>query len=324
MVAVHSTVLGPALGGCRMWHYDDSRAAVRDALRLSSAMTLKAAAAGLPMGGGKGVVMRPSADGPPKGKERTAILLDFADCVDTLKGAYRTAEDVGTSAKDMETIRKQTKHVTGLGTKHGGSGDPSPWTALGVEAAIRVGCERVFGTDSLKGRTVAISGMGSVGGRLAKACAKRGAKLVVTDIDRSKRDLAKSLGARWVAPDKILAVKADVFAPCALGGVFTHENAASVGAPLVAGAANNQLADDDVAIALADAGVLWVPDFVANAGGIVNINVELRRAGYDPKQARKDVLAIGDTTRRVLDGAEASKSTPLAAAMAIADERLGR
>lgn len=320
MVAVHSTVRGPALGGCRMWHYDDARAAVRDVLRLSEAMSYKAACAGLPMGGGKGVVMLP---GPVAdlGRARGDVLRDFADTVEAMGGAYRTAEDVGTSARDMQVIAGRTAHVTGLSCSRGGSGDPSPWTALGVLEAIRVACDEHFGSPALEGRTVAISGMGSVGGRLAVACAKAGAKLVVTDIDRSKRDAAKALGARWVTPAKIVSAPADVFAPCALGGVFDAENAVTVGAPVIAGAANNQLTDNGVARVLADRGVLWVPDFVANAGGIVNINVELRPEGYDPKQARTDVLAIGDTVRRVLSGAS-KRRTPLAAAMALAAERL--
>lgn len=322
IAAVHSTVRGPALGGCRMWHYDDSRAAVRDALRLSRAMTFKAACAGLPLGGGKGVIMVPDPASPARRGLRSDVLRDFGETVDALGGAYMTAEDVGTSARDMEVISGQTAHVTGLSRRRGGSGDPSPWTALGVEQAIRVACERVFGSAALKGRTVAIAGLGSVGSRLAAACAKGGAKLVVADIDPSRREAARALGARWVAPDLILEARADVLAPCALGGVFDHETAERVAAPVVAGAANNQLADDAVAAVLAARDVLWIPDFVANAGGIVNIAVELRPEGYDPRVARSDVKAIGDTVRRVLDEATVSRTTPLDAAMALARERL--
>jgi leucine dehydrogenase len=322
MVAVHSTVRGPALGGCRMWHYADGQAAIADALRLSRAMTFKAACAGLSMGGGKGVIMVGDPASPSRRGLRADVLRDFGDTVDALGGAYQTAEDVGTSTRDMEVISQQTAHVTGLPRKRGGSGDPSPMTALGVEQAIRVGCERAFGSDSLKGRRIAVSGLGSVGARLAAACAKAGAKLVVSDIDRAKRDAARAVGARWVAPDQILETEADVFAPCALGGVFDHETAHRVAAPVVAGAANNQLADDTVAAVLAARGVLWVPDFVANAGGIVNIAVELRPEGYDPKVARADVRAIGDTVRRVLDEAALTRGTPLDAAMALARQRL--
>jgi leucine dehydrogenase len=321
-VAVHSTVRGPALGGCRVWHYDDSRAAVADALRLSRAMTFKAAVAGLPLGGGKGVIMAPDPASPTRRGLRADVLRDFGETVHALGGEYLTAEDVGTSARDMDVIASSTRHVTGLSRRRGGSGDPSPWTALGVEAAIRVSCERVHGSGSLKGRTIAIAGLGSVGRRLASACAKGGAKLLVTDIDRAKRDVARALNAKWVEPDAILEAPADVLAPCALGGMLDHETVPRLGAPVVAGAANNQLADDGVADLLAQRGVLWAPDFAANAGGIINISVELEPEGYDPRRARARVRGIGDTMRRIFDDAHATRVTPLAAAMALARERL--
>jgi leucine dehydrogenase len=187
-VAIHSTARGPALGGCRMWRYDDTRAAMRDALRLSRAMTYKSAVADLPLGGGKGVIMLP---GPIDARTRKAALRDFGDTVDELRGKYVTAEDVGTSAKDMETIAERTKHVTGLSRNRGGSGDPSPWTALGVEAAIRASLERKLGSADPKGRTVVVNGLGHVGAALAKLLAKAGAKLVIADIDRSKKQLAE-------------------------------------------------------------------------------------------------------------------------------------
>ena len=322
MVAVHSSVRGPALGGCRMWHYDDSRAAMRDVLRLSRAMTFKSAVAGLPLGGGKGIILAPDPLSPARRGLRADALRDFGDTVQALDGMYVTAEDVGTSARDMEVIASTTKHVTGLSRRRGGSGDPSPWTALGVEAAVRVCCERVFGDTSLKGRTLAIAGLGNVGARVAKLCADGGATLLVTDIDRSKRALATDLGARWIEPDEVLEIAADVFVPCALGGVLDHESVPRLGAPIVAGAANNQLADDDVAELLAERGVLWAPDFVVNAGGIINISVELEPPGYDPRRARERVRGIGDTLRRIIDDAHATAASPLAAAMALARERL--
>jgi leucine dehydrogenase len=182
MVAVHSTARGPALGGCRMWTYDDSRAAVRDVLRLSRAMTFKAAVAGLPLGGGKGVIMLRPEEASLTPERREAVLQDFGDTVDALDGAYLTAEDVGTSEPDMEVISGQTKHVTGLAS---GSGDPSPWTALGCEVTIRVTCERAFGTDDVSGRRIAVIGLGSVGGRLAEMLHEGGAELVVADVDQS-------------------------------------------------------------------------------------------------------------------------------------------
>jgi leucine dehydrogenase len=320
MVAVHSTALGPALGGCRMWHYDDSRAAIRDALRLSRAMTYKAAVAGLPLGGGKGVIMRPPES--LAGKQRTAALLDFGDTVDLLGGRYMTAEDVGTSSRDMVAIAQRTRHVTGLARSRGGSGDPSPFTALGVAAAVAACCERMLGSASLTGRTVTVVGLGNVGLRLARLLARRKATLLVADIDPAKRAEADRLGARWIAPEAALTAPADVLAPCALGGLLDHDSVPLVQAPIIAGAANNQLADDTVAELLAERGILWAPDFVANAGGIINISVELEPTGYDPARARSRVRGIGDTLRRVFEDAAASGSSPLTAAMGLAGARL--
>jgi leucine dehydrogenase len=322
IVAVHSTARGPALGGCRLWHYDDSRAAVRDALRLSGAMTLKSAVAGLPLGGGKGVIMAPDPAAAGDREWRVDALRDFGDTVQSLGGDYITAEDVGTSSRDMETISLSTSHVTGLSRRLGGSGDPSPWTALGVQTAIELCCERVFGSPSLAGRTIAVSGLGNVGGRVATACAEAGATLLVTDIDPRKRALADSLNARWVEPEAALSAPVDVFAPCALGGLLDHETVPAIGAPIVAGAANNQLADDEVAALLAARGVLWAPDFVVNAGGIINISVELEAGGYDPRRAGELVRGIGATLERIFDDAAAREVSPLEAAMVLARERL--
>jgi leucine dehydrogenase len=319
IVAVHSTVRGPALGGCRMWRYDDSRAAIRDALLLSRAMTYKSAVAGLPLGGGKGVIMLP--DGPPSGAARTAVLRDFADVVASLQGRYISAEDVGTSARDMTVIAQGTEYVSGLARARGGSGDPSPYTALGVEAAVLASLERAFGTTSLRGRSAAVVGLGHVGLRVARLLAKRGAKLLVSDIDARKRDEARMLGARWTTPEKALLAAVDVLAPCALGGVLDDEAVSAMQAQVVAGAANNQLADDSVADLLDRRGVLWAPDFVANAGGVINISVELEPGGYDPGVARQRVRGIGDTLRAIYDVA-AGGLTPLAAAMEVARRNL--
>jgi leucine dehydrogenase len=319
IVAVHSTVRGPGLGGCRMLRYHDSRAAVRDALLLSRAMTYKSAVAGLPLGGGKGVIMLP--DGPPHGVARTAVLRDFADTVTALGGSYVTAEDVGTSARDMTIIAQGTQYVSGLARARGGSGDPSPYTALGVEAAVLASVERALGTTSLKGRSAAVVGLGHVGLRVARLLAKRGAKLLVSDIDAGKRDEARRLGARWATPEAALRAPVDVLAPCALGAVLDDASVAALQAPVVAGAANNQLADDSVADLLVRRGVLWAPDFVANAGGIINISVELEAGGYDPRVARQRVRGIGDTLRAIYDDA-ADGVTPLAAAMELARRNL--
>lgn len=307
-----------------MWVYDDTRAAVRDALRLSRAMTYKSAVAGLPLGGGKGVIVRRSGSPAPAGEPRRAALLDFADAVGLLGGRYITAEDVGTSDADIAVIGEATRHVAGLASERGGSGDPSPWTALGVETAIRVACERAFGDESLQGRSIAVVGLGHVGGRLAELLAAAGADLVVTDVDPARRALADGLGARWTDPDSALTSDVDVVAPCALGGVLDDETVPRLRCRVVAGAANNQLAADPIADLLAARSILWAPDFVANAGGIINIAVELEPAGYSPQRAEARVRAIGDTLRTIFDNAHAAQTTPLAAAMDLARARLSQ
>ncbi|HYH90993.1 MAG TPA: Glu/Leu/Phe/Val dehydrogenase dimerization domain-containing protein [Solirubrobacteraceae bacterium] len=319
---MHSTARGAALGGCRMWTYADSREAVADALRLSRAMTFKAAVADLPLGGGKGVIMRGIGDPPLDPERRHGALLDFADTVDMLDGRYMTAEDVGTSDADMTVIAENTRHVTGLAVERGSSGDPSPWTALGVQEAVRVACERVWGTGDLAERSIAVVGLGRVGGALARNLAAAGARLVVADVDEGKRRLADELGADWTDPAAALLADVDVLAPCALGAVFDADTVPALRCRAIAGAANNQLADESVAQQLTERGILWAPDFVANAGGIINISVELEPEGYAPERAEERVRAVGGTLRTIFDEAEAAGTTPLAAAMTLADRRL--
>jgi leucine dehydrogenase len=304
-----------------MWGYEDTRAAVRDALRLSRAMTYKSAVADLPLGGGKGVVMLRAGRAPGRGRRRDA-LRDFADTVEALDGRYIAAEDVGTSSRDMTLIAERTAHVAGLSRRRGGSGDPSPFTALGVEAAIRASAERALGAERLRGRTAAVVGLGHVGARLAARLARAGVDLLVADIDPRRRELARKLGARWIDPERAMEAEVDVLAPCALGGVLDEQTVPRLQAPVVAGAANNQLADDGIADLLSARGVLWAPDFVANAGGIINISVEFD--GYDPREARRRVNGIGDTVRRIYDDAQAIGATPLTAAMELARRRLAR
>ncbi len=302
-----------------MWRYDDSRAALRDALRLSRAMTYKAAVADLALGGGKGVIMVPS-NAELAAERRHDALLDFADTVDSVQGRYITAEDVGTSSRDMSVIATRTKHVGGLSRAHGGSGDPSPLTALGVQVAIRASCERVFGTASLTDRTISVIGIGHVGERVAKLCSKDGAQLLLADIDDRKRHVAEQLGARWTTPELALAADVDVVAPCALGGILDDETVPNLRCKIIAGAANNQLADDAIADLLAARSILWAPDFVVNAGGLINIAVELE--GYEPAKARHQVERIADTLREIFDHADAIGATPLTAALALARRRL--
>jgi leucine dehydrogenase len=302
-----------------MWAYHDSRDALRDVLRLARAMTYKAAVADLPLGGGKGVIMAPLA-GRLTSRRRRAALLDFGDTVNALEGRYITAEDVGTSSRDMSVIASRTSHVGGLPRRRGGSGDPSPFTALGVEAAIRACCERVFSSASLRDRTIAVIGLGNVGSRVAKRCARAGAKLLLSDVDPAKRRLAGELGARWTAPEDALAAEVDVVAPCALGSVLDDETVPGLRCRIIAGAANNQLAEDHIADVLAARQILWAPDFVVNAGGLINIAEEL--GGYDPAVARRRVQGIGATLAKIFDDAEALGATPLTAAMELARRRL--
>ena len=332
VVAIHSTALGPALGGCRMWRYATSADGTRDALRLSRAMTYKSAAAGLALGGGKGVIcLGPGS--PPTGAVRRDMLLDFADTVEVLEGSYITAEDVGTSARDMAVVAERTSHVTGLARSRGGSGDPSPFTAQGVEAAMRACCARRFGSPDLSGRTVSIVGAGHVGSALARRLAKAGARLIVADIDEKKRDRARELPrTRWTDPSSAMLAEVDVLAPCALGGVIDEVNVGLLRCRIVCGAANNVLANEALADDLAARGILYAPDFVANAGGIINISVELRgdpsgptprsEGEYDLREARRRVAAIEETMGEILDHAEADGSTPLAAAYERARRRL--
>jgi leucine dehydrogenase len=319
IVAVHSTVRGPALGGCRMWRYEDSRAALRDGLRLSRAMTYKSAVADLPLGGGKGVIMIP-AGSRLSSERRHRALLDFADTVQALEGRYITAEDVGTSSRDMSVIASRTHHVAGLARSHGGSGDPSPFTALGVESAIRACCARVFGTESLQGRKICVIGLGHVGSRVAKRCARGGAELRLADLDDRKRVLAEQLGGRWTTLERALEAEVDVLAPCALGGLLDDETVPRLRCRIIAGAANNQLADDRIADLLAARGILWAPDFVVNAGGLINVAEELGE--YDAADARRRVRGIADTLRQIFDDAQSIGATPLTAAMELARRRL--
>jgi leucine dehydrogenase len=321
VVAVHSTKLGPALGGCRLWRYANSADGARDALRLARAMTFKAAAAGLPLGGGKGVICAKPGR-PPSGGMRRDMLLDFADTVNVLEGAYITAEDVGTSSDDMVVIAERSQHVTGLPRSRGGSGDPSPVTALGVQAAIRACCEKRFGSPELEGRVVAVVGVGGVGSALARLLSEGGAELVLADIDEQKRSLVQVLpNARWADPNVALQERVDVLAPCALGGAINEANVDRLRCKIICGSANNQLAHDGLAEDLAAEGIIFAPDFIANVGGLINVASELE--GYDEEKARRGAADIERTMAQVLSDAELLGTTPLAAAYELARRRLG-
>ncbi len=321
IVAVHSTALGPALGGCRMWSYATLGEAVTDALRLSRAMTLKAAVAGLPLGGGKSVICLPAGAPAPAGAEREAILRDFAEALELLGGSYITAEDVGTHSGDMALLARWTSHVAGRPHREGGGGDPGAFTAAGVEAAMRASLREAFGSPEPSGRSVAIVGVGSVGGALARLLAADGAELVLADIDPGKRTLAHELGARWMSPEEALRAEVDVLAPCALGGVIDGELLPALRCGVICGAANNQLAEDALARQLAERGIVYAPDFVVNAAGLINVSLELTR--YDGAEAQERAADIETVLERVFARARETHTTPLAAAVELAHERLG-
>lgn len=320
IVAVHSTALGPALGGARLWRYGSVGEAIADALRLSEAMTFKAAAAGLDLGGGKAVVIAP--EGGLTGEPRAEVMRDLGDLVESLGGRYVTAEDVGTGAEDMAVIAERTEHVVGVPTELGGSGDPSPITARGVEAAIRACCERRFGSGELDGRRVCVIGLGHVGAALAARLRDAGAELIAADIDDAKRALAERLGASWIDPAKAAASECEVLAPCALGGAVDERNVELLRCEIVCGSANNVLAEDSVADRLAERGILYAPDFIANAGGLINVYGELH--DLDGIQLEGLVDEIGDSLGRVFEIAEERSLTPLAAARGLALERIER
>jgi glutamate dehydrogenase/leucine dehydrogenase len=315
VIAVHSTLLGPSLGGARFYPYEDEALALHDVLRLSRAMTEKAALAGLAQGGGKAVII-----GDPRLVKTPALLRDFATAVNTLKGRYITAEDVGTTQADMDFIRETTPFVGGTSTSLGGSGDPSPATAFGVVLAMEAAAAHLW-KDGLRGRTVCVLGAGKVGGEIIRLLAERQAVVIASDVDHTKATRAlRSGAARLVDPDKAPKVAADILCPCALGGILTDEVVPELSVGLVVGAANNQLAHAQVADSLAAAGILYVPDFLANAGGIINIAEESHR--YDQARAARAVGRIKATTNTVLERAVSRSMTPLAVAEELVASRL--
>jgi glutamate dehydrogenase/leucine dehydrogenase len=316
IIAIHSTLLGPSLGGARFYPYGDETRALHDVLRLSRAMTAKAALAGLARGGGKAVII-----GDPAVVKSPALLRDFAAAVGGLQGRYITAEDVGTTQEDMDLIRETTPFVAGTSTSRGGSGDPSPATALGVVVAMEAAAARRWGTG-LEGRTVLVLGAGKVGGRIVRLLVERHVVVIASDLDRTRVEDAVRAGAvRIVDPSDALGTAADILCPCGLGGILTEEVVPQLAVEIIVGGANNQLASSGVAEMLAAADVLYIPDFLANAGGIINIADEVN--GYDRERASQAVGRIRQTTTSVLERAEECGITPAAAADQVVAERLG-
>jgi leucine dehydrogenase len=316
IIAIHSTALGPALGGARFYEYASEEEALADVLRLSKGMTYKAATAGLDLGGGKAVII-----GDPGAMKSERLLRAFGSIVDSLGGRYITAEDVGTTTDDMATVARQTEWVAGLPTEHGGSGDPSPATARGVMRAMRTVARHLWGTDDLSGRTVAVQGVGKVGGDLVARLAKAGAATVVTDVDEQALDrMVTDHGSRVVGLDSIYDVACDILAPCALGGSLGPDTIPRLRCSAVVGSANNQLISEDDADSLARRGILYAPDFVVNAGGIINIASGI--GGYDERRAATAVDAIDRALTTVLETAADTGINTHEAATRVAEHRI--
>jgi leucine dehydrogenase len=313
IIAVHSTVLGPGTGGTRFWNYATQEEALHDALRLARGMTYKSSLAGMPLGGGKSVII-----GDNKTKDREKIFRAHGRLVETLKGKYIAAEDVGTSPADIELVSRETRHVGGLATT---SGDPSPVTARGVFRAMQAAANHRWGSDSLAGKTVAIQGLGHVGYTLAEHLHDAGAKLIVSDVDDDRVNRAvENLGATRVAPDNIFNVAADIFAPCALGGILNDHTIPQLRVEMVVGAANNQLLDERHGDMLKQRNILYAPDYAANAGGIMTFGIVC--LNWPAEIMLKKVDAIYDTMLNIFTIAEREGITTNKAADRLAEERL--
>jgi leucine dehydrogenase len=313
IIAIHSTACGPAIGGTRVWNYANEAEALTDVLRLSRGMTYKNALAGLPLGGGKAVIL-----GDNKTLDREAIFSAHGRFVEALNGQFVTAEDVGTSPSDMEIIRRETTHVAGLLSS---TGDPSPFTARGVFRAVQAAAKYLWNSEDLAGVTVAVQGCGHVGYHLAKNLHAAGAKLMVSDIDAQKTSrLVEEFKAEVVDTEQILSVRADILAPCALGGVINDQTIPQLQAKIVAGATNNQLLEDRHGEMLRERGILYVPDYAANAGGVFSGCVEL--LGWKPARVSQKVDQIYDTVLKILELATAEGISTNRAADRIAENRL--
>ena len=325
IIALHSTHLGPAAGGTRFWHYAKPGDAMRDALRLSRGMSYKNAMAGLPMGGGKAVILADE-----DRRKTPELFAAFGDAVEALGGRYVTAEDVGITVEDMVAVNRRTEYVSGLPVAEGeAGGNPGPFTALGIYLGIKAAVQHKLGTDSVEGVHVAMQGVGSVGGGVARLLAKDGAKLTLADIDsEGAQALASELGADVVAADAIMSVACDVFSPNALGAILDEEGISRLDCRIVAGGANNQLAGPGNGAALAQRGILYAPDYVINAGGIISVTMEyLCRRDNTPcdiNEVRKRIALIPERLSKIWHDSEASGSSPDRVADAMAQELIGR
>ncbi len=318
LIGIHSTVLGPALGGCRMWNYANEHEAVRDVLRLARGMTYKAALAGLALGGGKSVIF-----GDPASGKSEALLRSFGRYVRSLGGRYITAQDVSISNADLLHIRKETEHVVGLPVEMGGTGDPSPMTALGVFNGIKAAVAHRLRRDSLRGVRVAVQGCGNVGAKLCHLLHNEGAELYIGDLDEAKTaPLVASCGAKVLDNEALLRAEVDVFAPCALGAVLHRASIVQLRAKIVAGGANNQLADERVHDEmLRTRHILYAPDYVINAGGLISVSYEIKKLAGTAAEKTK---AIYDTLLEIFHRAEQQGEGTGKTANRIAEERVRR
>jgi valine dehydrogenase (NAD+) len=318
IIAIHSTRLGPALGGTRFHAYPDEDAALTDVLRLSRAMTYKAACAGLDLGGGKAVII-----GDPATVKTEALLRAYGRMVDSLGGRYVTACDVGTTPADMALLRRETRWATGAEAAEGGSGDSGILTAYGVYLGMKAAAAHAFGSGSLAGRHVAVQGLGKVGARLVAHLVDEGAKVTAADVDeRAVGRVSELPGVDIVDVDDVLAADADIVSPNALGAVLSSATIATMTARIVCGGANNQLATDEDAARLQEAGILYAPDFVVNAGGVINVADELHPHGHSPDRARARAQAIPDTLARIFEVARDERVSTADAAAHVAERRI--
>lgn len=318
IIGIHNTVLGPALGGTRMWDYASEEEAAIDVLRLSRGMTYKAAVSGLNLGGGKAVII-----GDPRKLKNEAFLRRFGKFVNSLGGKYITAEDMNMKTSDMQYIGMETKHVTGLPVEMGGSGDPSPVTAFGVYMGMKASAKKGFGSDALSGKKVAVQGVGQVGMFLVEHLTKEGAQVYITDINEERLAMiSKKTGAAVVGKEEIYDLDVDIYAPCAMGATLNDATLDRIKAPVICGGANNQLADElKHGQRLLDEGRVYAPDFVVNAGGIINISSELT-GNYNQELAMSWTEKIYDTTLDILNLAEKENLPSQQAAMQIAEKRI--
>jgi leucine dehydrogenase len=315
IIAIHDTTLGPALGGTRMWPYETEEAALRDALRLSRGMTYKAAVSGLNLGGGKAVII-----GDPREDKSEALFRAFGRFIDTLHGRYITAEDVGIDVNDMEFIFQETENVVGVHQVHGGSGDPSPYTAHGTIQGMKAALQKVFGDEDLSHRSFAIQGAGHVGFHMVKQLRKEGAKVFITDIMEDSLAAAVDQGAEAVGVDEIYDLEVDVFAPCALGAVINEETIPRLKCKIVAGPANNQLANNEAGNELERRDILYAPDYAVNAGGLMNVSIEFE--GWNHERALRMTRTIYYNVSRIFQIAERDAIPTWQAADRMAEERI--